>query len=229
MTGLGSLTWNEVAERAATSLLVVPVGSTEQHGPHLPLSTDTAVATALAWRLARARPDAVVAPAVPYGSSGEHAGFAGTLSIGQEALAQLIVELGRSADAFAGLLIVSGHGGNTEPLAAAVATLTGEGRPVRMWSPHPFPDDAARFDAHAGRVETSLLLALRPGSVRTGRIEPGTTSPVRELATALRTGGVAAVSANGVLGDPTAASAADGHRLLERWTTDLMASVAGWP
>lgn len=229
MTGLGSLTWDEVAERAATTLLVVPVGSTEQHGPHLPLSTDTDVATALAWRLARARPDAVVAPAVPYGSSGEHAGFPGTLSIGREALAQLMVELGRSADAFAGLLIVSGHGGNAEPLAAAVATLTGEGRPVRMWSPHPFPEDTARFDAHAGWVETSLLLALRPDSVRTGRIEPGTTTPVRELATALRTGGVAAVSANGVLGDPTAASADDGHRLLERWTTDLLASVAGWP
>lgn len=229
MTALGSLTWAEVAERAATTLLVVPVGSTEQHGPHLPLSTDTDVATALARRLAQARVDALVAPAVPYGSSGEHAAFAGTLSIGQDALARLIVELGRSADAFAGLLIVSGHGGNAEPLTAAVATLTGEGRRVRMWSPHPVPDDPARFDAHAGWVETSLLLALSPDSVRTERLEPGTTTPVRELAAALRSGGVAAVSANGILGDPTTASADDGHRLLDRWSRDLAASVAGWP
>jgi creatinine amidohydrolase len=229
VTGLGSLTWDEVAERAATTLLVLPVGSTEQHGPHLPLSTDTEVATALARRVAAARVDAVVAPAVPYGSSGEHAAFAGTLSIGQAALVHLVVELGRSADAFAGLLIVSGHGGNAEPLAAAVATLSGEGRAVRMWSPHPSPEDAARFDAHAGWVETSLLLALCPGSVRTGRMEPGITTPVGELAAALRTGGVAAVSTNGVLGDPRAASAEAGHRLLERWGRELVASVMGWP
>jgi creatinine amidohydrolase len=226
--GLGSLTWAEVAKRAPP-LLVLPVGSTEQHGPHLPLSTDTAVATALAERLARARADTLVAPAIPYGSSGEHAGFPGTLSIGQAALTRMVVELGRSADAFAGLLIVSGHGGNAEPLAAAVATLTTEGRHVRMWSPHPLDGDDARFDAHAGWVETSLLLALWPQSVRTGRMKPGATSPVRELAAALRTGGVAAVSGTGVLGDPTTASAGDGHRLLERWSDDLVASVAGWP
>ena len=61
-------------------------GSTEQHGPHLPLSTDTDIALALADALAARRPDVVVAPALPYGASGEHAGFPGTLSIGHEAL-----------------------------------------------------------------------------------------------------------------------------------------------
>jgi mycofactocin precursor peptide peptidase len=132
---LGALTWPEAAEVAARSVLAVPVGSTEQHGPHLPLATDSAVAVALAERLAAARVDVVVAPALPYGSAGEHAGFAGTLSIGAAALEMVLVELGRSADAFAGVVLVSGHGGNAEPLATAVATLRAEGRNVLGWTP----------------------------------------------------------------------------------------------
>lgn len=223
---LGALTWPEVAERAATTLLVVPLGATEQHGPHLPLSTDTDVAEVLARRLAAHRGDAVVAPAVPYGSSGEHGGFAGTLSIGQGALEYLVVELVRSADAFAGVVLVSGHGGNAEPLARAVALLCSEGRRVRMWAPRV---DQGRADAHAGWVETSVVLALDPDSVRMERAEAGTTAPLASLVGELRSGGVAAVSGNGVLGDPTGASAAHGRRLLDGWTLDLVTALGGWP
>ena len=98
MTLLADLTWPEAARLAATgALLAVPVGSTEQHGPHLPLATDTDIAVALAVRLAARRPGVVVAPPVSYGSSGEHAGFAGTLSIGQAAVELMLTELGRSA------------------------------------------------------------------------------------------------------------------------------------
>lgn len=87
MTGaLADATWPEAERRAAGAVLAVPVGSTEQHGPHLPLSTDTDIAVALVERLARRRRGVVAAPALAYGSSGEHAGFAGTLSIGREAL-----------------------------------------------------------------------------------------------------------------------------------------------
>ena len=80
MTLLADLTWPQAARLAAEgALLAVPAGFTEQHGPHLPLSTDTYIAVALAVRLAALRPGVVVAPPVSYGSSGEHAGFAGTL------------------------------------------------------------------------------------------------------------------------------------------------------
>src|SRR5439155_14833326 len=89
---LDKLVWPELAGRAERSILVVPLGSTEQHGPHLPLGTDSAVAVALAERLASARPDVVVAPALPYGSAGEHAAFPGTLSIGAAALELVVVE-----------------------------------------------------------------------------------------------------------------------------------------
>ncbi|HEX7132089.1 MAG TPA: mycofactocin biosynthesis peptidyl-dipeptidase MftE [Iamia sp.] len=204
--------------------LVVPLGSTEQHGPHLPLGTDTAVAVAVCDRLAARRADVVVAPALPYGSSGEHAGFAGTLSIGQEALERVVVELVRSADAFAAVVLVSGHGGNAEPLARAVAVLRSEGRRVEAWSPR-----IAGGDAHAGRTETSLLLALDPAAVWLDRAEAGATAPLSELMPALRDGGVRAVSANGVLGDPTGASAAEGEQILDALVADLERSLSVGP
>jgi creatinine amidohydrolase len=225
VTDLATLTWPAAAARAASTVIAVPLGSTEQHGPHLPLSTDTELAVALAYRLASRRPDVIVAPALAYGSSGEHAGFAGTLSIGQQALELVVVELVRSADAFAGVVLVSTHGGNSEPIARAVALLWSEGRQVRVWSA-PAADPA---DAHAGHAETSLLLALRPADVRLDRVAAGTRLPLSELWPDLRSHGVAGVSANGVLGDPTGASAAAGEQLLAQWTEDLVRSVAGWP
>ena len=125
MTLLADLTWPEAARLAAAgALLAVPVGSTEQHGPHLPLSTDTDIAVALARRLADRRPGVVVAPPVSYGSSGEHAGFAGTLSIGQDAVELVLTELGRSAaGTFGHLVFVCAHGGNAAPARQAVARL----------------------------------------------------------------------------------------------------------
>ncbi len=84
MSSLQALASSELAD--ADVLLVVPLGATEQHGPHLPLGTDTEIAVALANRLADQLPQAIVAPAMPFGSSGEHQGFLGTLSIGQDAM-----------------------------------------------------------------------------------------------------------------------------------------------
>lgn len=220
---LDGLTWPEVAERAAELLLVVPLGATEQHGPHLPLGTDTAVAVELAYRLAEARADVVVAPAVPYGSSGEHAGFPGTLSIGAPVAELVIVELVRSADSFAGVVLVSGHGGNAGALRAAVAVLQAEGRDVLPWAPR-----IADGDAHAGRTETSILLALDPEAVRLDAAEPGERRPIGEILPELRAGGVAAVSPNGVLGDPTGADAAEGAAVLDALAADLVAAVQAW-
>jgi len=220
---MAALAWPDVAAVAGGSILAVPVGSTEQHGPHLPLGTDSDVAVALADCLAAARDDVLVAPALPYGSAGEHAAFPGTLSIGAAALELVLVELVRSADAFAGVVLVSGHGGNAEPLAAAVATLQAEGRSVLGWSPR-----IPTGDAHAGRTETSLLLALAPELVRPEAAEPGDLRPLAAVIGELRRGGVAAVSPNGVLGDPTGASAEEGHHLLDALAADLVASVEAW-
>ena len=219
VTQLADARWPELTDRAAGTVLAVPLGSTEQHGPHLPLSTDTDIATALANLLAAARTNVVVAPALAYGSSGEHAGFPGTLSIGQAALEAVVIELVRSADVFAGVVLVSAHGGNTEPLERAVSTLRSEGRRVLAWMPRAYDG------AHAGRSETSMLLALDASRVCADAAVPGATQPLAELMPELRAGGVRAVSANGVLGDPAGASADEGRALLDELTADLIAHV----
>ncbi|WP_039798455.1 mycofactocin biosynthesis peptidyl-dipeptidase MftE [Nocardia araoensis] len=221
---LADLTWPEAGARAAAgAILTVAIGATEQHGPHLPLSTDTDVAAALCARLAAVRADVLVGPAVPYGASGEHAGFPGTLSIGQAALELLVVELCRSAsDTFERILLVNWHGGNIEPLRRATELLRTESRDVRLYLP--------RFDGdpHAGRSETALQLALAPERVRGDRAAAGDLRPLSELLPLLRSGGVRAVSANGVLGDPAGATAAEGAALLDHLGTDLLDRTRLW-
>jgi len=137
------------------------------------------------------------------------------------------VELGRSAfpdpepHAFASLVFVNGHGGNHEALGDAVDVLVGEGRPVSAWWP-----SIAGGDAHAGRTETSLLLALDADAVGPER-PVGATEPLGALLGSLRSGGVAAVASNGVLGDATGASAEEGDALLAALIEDLAARLPG--
>jgi mycofactocin precursor peptide peptidase len=220
---LSTMRWPALARDCAQHLLAVPLGATEQHGPHLPLGTDTAIAEELCRRLAERVPNILVAPAIPYGSSGEHAGFPGTLSIGQTALELLLTELVRSADAFAGVILVNAHGGNLQPLQAARRTLHSEGRHVLVWMPR-----GPGTDSHAGHTETSVMLHLEPAHVDSTAMREGNTTPLPELIDHLRTDGVAAISPNGVLGDPTHADAAAGTEILERWTEQLTTTVEKW-
>jgi mycofactocin precursor peptide peptidase len=225
MTALADLAWPEVGSLAGPgTVLLVPMGSTEQHGPHLPVTTDTDIAMAIVSdpAIGLRLPQAVVAPPLPYGSSGEHDGFPGTLSIGRAATELVLVELVRSATAaFGAVVVVSTHGGNSSAVEPAVTRLRAESREVRAWSPR------WQGDAHAGRTETSLMLAIGPERVDLSRAGPGDTRPLGELLPELRTGGVRSVSPNGVLGDPTGATAGEGHRLLASAVDDLIRFVAG--
>ncbi|MDO8210277.1 mycofactocin biosynthesis peptidyl-dipeptidase MftE [Conexibacter sp. CPCC 206217] len=223
---MSELTWPDLAERD-DALLVVPVGATEQHGPHLPLTTDTEIAVALAQRLAetarRGASGVVVAPAVAYGSSGEHQDFPGTLSIGGEALRLLLIELLRSATrTFSCVLLLNAHGGNVPTLAGVIEHQRDEGRDVRVWHAN------LHGDAHAGRAETSAMLALAPERVRLDQAAAGATAPLGELIGHLRREGVRAVAPNGVLGDPAGASAQEGQALLDGALDELLGAVREW-
>jgi mycofactocin precursor peptide peptidase len=217
-SALGTTTWTDLP---AGAVVLVPVGSTEQHGPHLPFTTDAIVATAVAEGVAARLERAVVAPPVAFGASGEHADFPGTLSIGLEVLQSMLVELGRSATIWAaGVVLVNGHGGNATAVDAAVRLLVSEGRDV-AW----VPCASASGDAHAGRTETSLLLHLAPALVDLERAEAGDVRPIAALLPELRERGVRAVSANGVLGDPAGASAEEGAAILAEMIDGALARL----
>jgi mycofactocin precursor peptide peptidase len=228
---LGNATSIELSTRLAS--LLVPVGSTEQHGPHLPLDTDTRIATAVARGAqaglgaglgARLEHDWLVAPAIAYGASGEHQDFAGTVSIGTEALTLLLLEYGRSVACWASRLVfVNGHGGNVDALTRAVSRLRAEGRDVGWCS-----CTAVGGDAHAGHTETSVLLHISPDDVLTDRWLAGNDAPLPELLPSMRSGGVAAVSAVGVLGDPTTATAVEGERIFDEMVDGCVLRVARW-
>jgi len=215
--------WTEIAARGRRCLLIVPLGSYEQHGPHLPLDTDTCIAAALAERAVEL-PFVVVASPLAYGASGEHRGFPGTLSMGTACLAEVVVELVRSArTSCSGVVVVNAHGGNGEALELARRRCQAEGDQVRVWNA-----TIESGDAHAGRTETSLMLAIAPDSVRLGAIHPGRLEPLQQLWPELRSAGVRAVSPNGVLGDPTLASADEGLRILEALSARLIAVLRSW-
>jgi mycofactocin precursor peptide peptidase len=222
---LGSATSSQLPSTSPS--ILVPLGSTEQHGPHLPLDTDTRIAAAVARAVAALLDDGrewLVAPAIAYGASGEHQSFAGTISIGTDALATLLVEYGRSAACWAKRLVfVNGHGGNVAALNRAVGTLRAEGRDAG-WC----PCTVAGGDAHAGHTETSVLLHLSPADVRTDRWLAGNGAPLPELLPSMRRGGVAAVSRVGVLGDPTSATAVEGRRILGEMVDGCARRITRW-
>lgn len=215
MKRLGDARWPDLGGPPRVTLLV-PVGSVEQHGPHLPLDTDTRIALAVAGAAAaRLGPDLLVAPAIAIGASGEHEMFPGTVSIGTEGLRTVLVELGRSAGRWVRRTVfVNGHGGNLDAVRSAVELLRAESRDVSAYSCSPPRSLCANPDAHAGRTETSIMLAVSPEVVRLDLARAGNTAPLASLLPTMRAGSVRAVSENGVLGDPAGATAAEGEALL---------------
>lgn len=211
---LATSPWTSIPDRP---LVLVPLGSTEQHGPHLPFLTDTLIADAVAHQAApriaavTTRP-VVIAPALAYGASGEHQAFPGTISVGHEALRLLLVELIRSLSTWAGqIILINGHGGNALTVRAVVDQMRHEQHHVTSVA----CALESSSDAHAGHDETSVLLHVAPDLVRMSAAEPGNVQPLSDILPRLMTEGVRPVSPSGVLGDPTSADAVVGRASFE--------------
>ncbi len=156
----------------------------------------------------------------PIWADGKHNGFPGTLSTGTQALKDSVVAICRSASWAQGVCIVNGHGGNADALAAITSALAYEEITHSVWS---LPSYSGG-DMHAGHTETSLLLHIAPDEVRTNVIASGATHGAG-LVEAMRTGGVQAVSENGIIGDASTATASHGKAVLDLYITSLRTHV----
>jgi len=200
-------------------IVVVPVGSWEQHGPHLPFDTDTQIACAVINESLPVHDDqlVIVAPPITISASDEHAGFVGTLSTGTEAFAASAIGIAKSATWARGVLFVNGHGGNADAFRIITQDLARNNVRHAIWSP---PYDETD-DMHAGATETSVMMHIAPHTVRTDQLVVGNTRDAHELMDEMRNGGVRSVASNGVLGDATLATAERGQETFAQYCSSL--------
>ena len=202
-------------------IVLLALGSWEQHGAHLPFDTDTVIIESVVDAAIRSvdpeNTQFSVVPTIGVTASDEHNGFAGTLSIGTNALSDAVVSIARSASWARGICIVNGHGGNSDALKLVHSALDYENIRHSIWS-LPYYEGA---DMHAGHTETSLMLHLAPDPVRMDLAEVGAVGDSEMLIERMRAGGIKEVSSNGVVGDPTNATAAHGATMLSFYADHL--------
>ena len=239
---LDRMTWAAINAEINTGrdTVVVPFGSTEQHGRHMPLGTDAVLGDEFGWGLAE-RLDAFLAPTVRFGCSEHHLAFPGTISLSQETFQGVVADVVKSLSrhGFRRIVLLPTHGGNFKPLADAVAGLEPlENVKVLAFtdledlvtaafeSSRAFGVNAAQSGAHAGEWETSLMLALRPEQVKMDQAAEGFVGELSEIMARVFDG-IQNLDANGVLGDPRPATAEAGEKYFEeiveflyRWVED---------
>lgn len=244
------------ARAAGFRTVVFSCGAVEQHGPAIALSMDAEHGSALALAVARRLGRALVAPTVRVGCSEHHMTFPGTLSLERDTFHAVLRDYVRSLarHGFRRIVILPTHGGNFEPLAEAVDELN---RVARAAYHPPGPDGPTsaprvqaftdlfavmevwtevcaqegmgeRVGGHADVAEGSIMMALHPDRVRADRVEPGRVGPLEpDVTRRLFNEGMAAVSANGILGDPTGMNAALGRRLIEALAERTVSALEG--
>ena len=238
----GELTWPEVEERLRKiDVAILPVGAIEQHGPHLPLDTDAFDAEYLAKQVAAAcsNPKPLVLPTISYGISYHHEDFKGTISISNETLSKMVYEIGMSAarNGINKLVIINGHGGNSPSLNFAAQMInrdarifacvdTGETSDVDIYGLVETPNDV-----HAGEFETSTSLAIRPQLVKMEKAKKMVPEFSSRYLNFTSKRGISwyahtkKISTNGIIGDPTKASAEKGEKMWKIMIAHLVAFI----
>jgi creatinine amidohydrolase len=223
---LADLAYPDLDAVGAGAVALLPLGATEAHGPHAPLGTDTLISVAICERAA-ARLEGEIAvlvlPAVAYGVTRYAAAFPGTVSIGEETLRTLVTEI---CSAFERAILVNSH---FEP--EQVETLRETGLPLldltKRANAERLTDEFREGSCHAGRYETSLVLADRPELVdeeRMGALPPNPVSMPEEIA-AGRTNFLALGMDRAYSGSPAEATAAEGEETFETLTDMLVELV----
>ena len=243
-TTLSDLTWPEVGEALATGwdTVVVAAGSIEQHGPHLPLVTDTLIGEGLIAATVARLDRAFQGPTIAIGCSEHHMAFPGTITLSKENFKAVVKDYAQSLarHGFRLVCFIPSHGGNFGPLLEAVGELggrVGESRVVAFGdlngflevmyeSQRPFDVTPARAGAHAGNAETALVLDLKPELVLADRAEEGFVGDFDRAAQELVfREGLQALTANGILGDARGAEAEQGRACLDALADHLAAWV----
>lgn len=232
-----SVSWPDVgvaAERGA--LAVMAIGACEQHGAHLPLTTDTDMAHGVASRIATAL-GAMLLPPVTYGDAWNNEAFPGTISLSPETLRAVLYDVGRAVQRIGcgGLLLINGHFGNREPILLAARLLVGQGLPVmhldypgmaRLAEQVCDSTPAAPGFYHADEVETSMMLALRPDAVDMARAAPEYPEfPPTFGAEPMQ---LRDVVSSGVFGDPRPATAEKGEALIDGIVAESLRLIGLW-
>lgn len=237
MLNAASASWEDVAAAIEQGLIgILPVGAVEQHGAHLPLLTDTVLATGVARRIAEGC-DGLLLPALAYGDAWTAEDWSGTLSLSPETLRRSVEDIGRGLQRMGvrGLITVNGHFGNREPINLAARALSEASFPVLHL-------DYPRLEAlaaelmesapagpgfyHADEVETSMMLALAPDTVRMDRAAPEYpefpelfgSEPMK----------LSAFNKSGVFGDPRPATAAKGEELIAGISAESLRLIGIW-
>jgi len=236
------LTWEEVEERLQyVDTAILPCGSIEQHGPHLPVDVDYYDIVYLARKVAEAcsDPKPFVLPGIPYGVSYHHEDFKGTISVTNDALAKFVYDIGMNLakNGIKKLILLNGHGDNAPTLKYAAQMINRDARIfVCIDTGETSDTDINQLidtpnDVHAGEIETSTTLALRPDLVNMEKARNSTLKFGSSYLDFTSSRGVpwyvhtSKISESGIMGDPTRATAEKGRKMWEIMIAQLVKFV----
>jgi creatinine amidohydrolase len=243
---LTSATWPEVEESVRTGRItkvILPIGSLEQHGPHLPLSTDTTIADYVARQVSNRCNTAFLLPSIQLGCASEHMGFPGTVFLKPETMSDIILDISYSLmkSKLTKIFIINGHGGNRATIDATIIKIKQTFPQLDVYSftiidivKQKFNEirkSGRRLVGHADEIETSIMLAIQPEIVdmsKAVREEPSLPKPLsfesEDIAKISFAWNARELTKSGVIGDALLASAETGKILLD-FATEIISKA----